>query len=296
MKTLKDLRVVKAAEVNPDEGVVDIKTKKNATKAASAKAEVVGTNESMRELTRTINTVQTKQTAPLAKKNKLSLAKRLAQLLGPLKLNAPAKVSEDIKKPYVPVVDYVHNPKMKYTPPSVLRRLAVIKKRMAKETPVKEEVSSIDESKIEDKIRSHPAVEYYGGKDDHHMINLKPGYWHGELEQRSFSNRNASMTHKELKYIEKIPAGMEESVSSIDEARIRIVKARIRGGKLQRRKKVSNVKGYTIRGGKLTRMSSKERLDRKKGARIGKVKRRAKLARALVKRKRSLRKRSALGL
>jgi hypothetical protein len=224
MKTLKDLRVVKAAEVNPDEGVVDIKTKKNATKAASAKAEVVGTNESMRELTRTINTVQTKQTAPLAKKNKLSLAKRLAQLLGPLKLNAPAKVSEDIKKPYVPVVDYVHNPKMKYTPPSVLRRLAVIKKRMAKETPVKEEVSSIDE------------------------------------------------------------------------ARIRIVKARIRGGKLQRRKKVSNVKGYTIRGGKLTRMSSKERLDRKKGARIGKVKRRAKLARALVKRKRSLRKRSALGL
>lgn len=70
----------------------------------------------------------------------------------------------------------------------------------------------MNESKIEDKIRSHPAVEYYGGKDDHHMINLKPGYWHGELEQQSFSNRNASMTHKELKHIEKIPAGMEESV------------------------------------------------------------------------------------
>lgn len=81
---------------------------------------------------------------------------------------------------------------------------------------LKEEVSSIDESKIEDKIRSHPAVEYYGGKDDDHMVNLKPGYWHRELEQRSFSNRNASMTHKELKHIEKIPKDQnDESVNEI---------------------------------------------------------------------------------
>ena len=179
------------------------------------------TNESMREFTRTINSIQTKDAAPLKKQ---SLAKRLMQLLGPLKTHPPAKVSEDAKTPYVPTVDYINNPKMKYTPPSVLRRLAAIKKRQAKEASVKEEVLSIDE------------------------------------------------------------------------ARIRVIKARIRGGKIQRRKKVSNVKGYTIRGGKLTRMSSKEKLDRKRGARVGKVKRRAQMARALVKRKRSLRKRTALGL
>lgn len=225
MKTLKDLRVVKAAEVNPDEGVVDVKTKKNVAKTASAKAEIVGTNESMRELTRTINRLNKPEDEIYqTQAKKKTLAKSFRQILSNLVMRKNA-VKEDTKKPYVPTVDYVNNPKMKYTPPSVLRRLAAIKKRQAKEATVKEEV-----------------------------------------------------------------------LSSLDEARIRIIKARIRGGKLQRRKKVSNVKGYTIRGGKLTRMSSKEKLHRKRGARIGKVKRRAKLARALVKRKRSLRKRSALGL
>lgn len=224
MKTLKDLRVVKAAEVNSDEGVVDVKTKKNVAKTASAKAEIVGTNESMRELTRTINRLNKPEDGVYqTQAKKKTLAKSFRQILSNLVMRKNA-VKEDTKKPYVPTVDYVNNPKMKYTPPSVLRRLAAIKKRQAKEASVKEEVLSIDE------------------------------------------------------------------------ARVRIIRARIRGGKIQRRKKVSNVKGYTIRGGKLTRMSSKEKLDRKRGARIGKVKRRAKLARALVKRKRSLRKRSALGL
>ena len=78
--------------------------------------------------------------------------------------------------------------------------------------------------------------------------------------------------------------------------RKKLIKARVRGGKVQRRKVVSAVKGYTIRGGKLTRMSSAERLRRRIAQRKGKVKRRAKLARALIKRKRSLRKRAALGL
>jgi hypothetical protein len=84
--------------------------------------------------------------------------------------------------------------------------------------------------------------------------------------------------------------------SNLDEARVKIVKARVRGGKIQRRKKVSNVKGYTLRGGKLTRMSSSEKLKRKMGARKAKIKRKAKMARALIKRKRSLRKRASLGL
>lgn len=78
--------------------------------------------------------------------------------------------------------------------------------------------------------------------------------------------------------------------------RKKLVKARVRGGKVQRRKVVSGVKGYTIRRGKLTRMSSAERLRRRISQRKAKVKRRAKLARALIKRKRSLRRRQSLGL
>lgn len=78
--------------------------------------------------------------------------------------------------------------------------------------------------------------------------------------------------------------------------RKKLVKARIRGGKVQRRKVVSAVKGYTIRKGKVTRMTSAERLRRKISQRKGKIKRKAKMARALIKRKRSLRKRKSLGL
>jgi hypothetical protein len=78
--------------------------------------------------------------------------------------------------------------------------------------------------------------------------------------------------------------------------RTNIVRARVRGGKVQRRKKVSAVKGYTVRGGKLTRMPSSERLKRKIAQRKAKIKRKAKTARALIKRKRSLRKRKSLGL
>jgi ribosomal protein S27AE len=82
----------------------------------------------------------------------------------------------------------------------------------------------------------------------------------------------------------------------LDEARIKIVKARIRGGKIQRRKKVSNVSGMTFRGGKLTRMSPAERRRRKMGQRRGKMKRKAKMTRTLMKRRRSLQKRRTLGL
>lgn len=78
--------------------------------------------------------------------------------------------------------------------------------------------------------------------------------------------------------------------------RRKLIRARVRGGKVQRRKVFSAVKGYTIRGGKMVRISPTERLKRKIGARKAKIKRRAKLARALIKRKRSLRKRASLGL
>jgi len=78
--------------------------------------------------------------------------------------------------------------------------------------------------------------------------------------------------------------------------RKKIIRVRVRGGKIQRRKVLSAVKGFTIRKGKLTRISQSERLRRKRGARRAKLKRRAKLARSLIRRKRSIRKRKAMGL
>lgn len=78
--------------------------------------------------------------------------------------------------------------------------------------------------------------------------------------------------------------------------RTKLVRLRIRKGKVQRRKKFSTVKGYTIRGGKLVRMSPLERMHRKRGARRTKIKLRAKKNVILRKRNISLRKRRAMGI
>jgi len=78
-------------------------------------------------------------------------------------------------------------------------------------------------------------------------------------------------------------------------ARIKLVKLRIRNGQVQRRKKVSNVPGFTLRSGKMTRMSPTERRNRKMGAKRGKIKRRTKMVQILRKRQRSVLKRKRLG-
>lgn len=78
-------------------------------------------------------------------------------------------------------------------------------------------------------------------------------------------------------------------------ARVKIVKLRIRNGQVQRRKRVSNIPGFTLRGGKMTRMSPTERRNRKLGAKRSKIKRRAKMVQTLRKRQRSILKRKRLG-
>jgi hypothetical protein len=78
--------------------------------------------------------------------------------------------------------------------------------------------------------------------------------------------------------------------------RKRIVRVRVRKGKIQRNKTFSNQPGWTIRGGKMVRMSYKERRDRKLGSQRSKFKKAAKLKQTLRKRRTSLRKRGALGL
>jgi hypothetical protein len=93
----------------------------------------------------------------------------------------------------------------------------------------------------------------------------------------------------------------EIDLGQLDEAqRWKIVKARFRNGKLQRRVKVPTVKGFTFRekGGSkmLVRMSTTERIHRRIGARRGKIKRRSKRSRARMKYLRTMRRRTGLGL
>lgn len=100
---------------------------------------------------------------------------------------------------------------------------------------------------------------------------------------------------KSADYMSSVLDSMEGD--KLDEAtRIKIIKARIRNGQIQRRKKVSNVAGYTLRGGKMTRMTPTERRRRKLGAKRAKIKKRGKMTRILMKRRRSLQKRQRLGL
>lgn len=92
------------------------------------------------------------------------------------------------------------------------------------------------------------------------------------------------------------PKNLEEDIEQLDEApRVGLVKLRVRGGKVERRKKVSNVPGMTLRGGKLTRMSPAERRRRKLGAIKASRKTKAKKAQIMRKRKISLQKRARLG-
>jgi hypothetical protein len=78
--------------------------------------------------------------------------------------------------------------------------------------------------------------------------------------------------------------------------RTSLVRVRFRKGKIQRRVKKSAVSGYTIRGGRLIRMSPQERRRRSMAARRSKFKRKSKLRQSLRKRQISLRKRKAMGL
>lgn len=86
---------------------------------------------------------------------------------------------------------------------------------------------------------------------------------------------------------------LQENVENLTEARFKVVN-RVRGGKVQRRKKISTVKGYRFQDGKLVRMSPQEKMKRIRGQRKAKIKRKAKMARSLQRRKISIRRRSAL--
>ena len=130
-----------------------------------------------------------------------------------------------------------------------------------------------------------------------HLIEAKE-----VLNQQIENLVNEKLNQVKMRLAVEMYENVEFDEENINEAnvqkmgRTKIIRVRIRKGKVQRRKKFSAVKGYTIRSGKLVRMSPQERRHRKMAARRAKFKRRSKLRQALRKRKLSLRKRKAMGL
>jgi hypothetical protein len=85
------------------------------------------------------------------------------------------------------------------------------------------------------------------------------------------------------------------SDEQLDEAKF-IKVNRIRNGVIQRRHIVSATPGYKIIGGKLVRMTSQEKMHRRIAQRKAAMKRRPKLAVALRRRAKSIKKRFSTGI
>lgn len=162
-----------------------------------------------------------------------------------------------------------------------------------------------------DEAKSPKVVEFSGydgskGWKASNPYTKKVQYFGAEFKDKAieFAHKGAPQSAAEIladhealhtQSVKEETEQLEES-NVIKQGRTKIIKARVRGGKVQRRKRLSAVKGYTIRGGKLKRMSPQERMRRKRAAKRAKIKRKAKMARALMRRKRSMRKRAALGI
>ena len=100
----------------------------------------------------------------------------------------------------------------------------------------------------------------------------------------------------ECYFEDNLDESTEQSANVQKVGRSRIIKFRVRKGVVQRRKKLSAVKGWTIRHGQLTRMMPAERRNRRIGSMRSKAKRRAELPKTLRKRRISIRKRRSVGL
>jgi len=124
-----------------------------------------------------------------------------------------------------------------------------------------------------------------------------------KAKEEIFARMN-EMFERKLFALKKIVAEnfIEETDEEINEAnivrqgRVKLIRVRIRGGKVQRRVKKSAVKGFTLRGGKLKRITAMQKIKMKRVQKRAAVKRRAKMSRAIQKRKRSIRKLRAMGV
>ena len=124
-----------------------------------------------------------------------------------------------------------------------------------------------------------------------------------KAKEEVFARMN-EMFERKLFALKKIVAEnfIEETDEELNEAnvsrqgRLKLIRVRIRGGKVQRRVKKSAVKGFTLRGGKLKRITAMQKLKMSRVHKRAAVKRRAKKSVALQKRKRSIRKLRAMGV
>lgn len=85
-------------------------------------------------------------------------------------------------------------------------------------------------------------------------------------------------------------------IAVAEAARFKIVRARVRKGKILRRHKQATNQHYTFRQGKLTRMSPQERRRRRISQRKGAIKRRAKRAQSKINTRKAQRRRKSIGL
>lgn len=110
-----------------------------------------------------------------------------------------------------------------------------------------------------------------------------------------YSSKGISQFAEEIesRLYERLKDLIAEEKEEVIEERFKKVN-RIRGGKVQRRKKVSTRSGYTFRNGKLTRMTSNERRRRSVSQTRASKKRRGTQARANRKRKISMVKRKRI--
>jgi hypothetical protein len=122
--------------------------------------------------------------------------------------------------------------------------------------------------------------------------------------KKDFIASITQIKEEKLRSLKKIVAEnlIEETEEDLSEAnvvrqgRVKLIRVRIRGGKIQRRVKKSAIKGYTLRAGKLKRITAVQRLKMKRIQKRAAIKRRSKKSISLMKRKRSMRKLKALGV
>lgn len=105
-------------------------------------------------------------------------------------------------------------------------------------------------------------------------------------ENKLFSYEEALTSLLEQTIADELPSFMEAAIKRVN---------RIRNGKIQRNRRVATDKNYTLRGGRLVRISPVERRHRQLSQRLASRKRRAKMSVALRKRKISLMRRKAFG-
>jgi hypothetical protein len=120
------------------------------------------------------------------------------------------------------------------------------------------------------------------------------------LQKKLDELTDEKLTHRKAEIALSMFDVLDEA-NVVKTGRTKVIKVRFRRNAkgrivVQRRKKLSAVKGYTTRGGKLVRMSPSERRNRKLAARKSKFKRRAKLRQSIRKRTMTMRRRSSMGL